>query len=245
MTDSAPAAQLQHQALSLWRFQRFFSRRRDVLPAEDRLLWEVALAPHGIGHGQLCERLAIDSPNLGRLARSLGAKGLLRASRASHDARMIQYEATRQGHRAWRWIERAGIDSAKSQLSRIDPLHRRRLVDAMRSIETILEGRAPEPWSEVVIRPTRPGDLGWAIGRMGELHPEQEATLARTLPGCAGWIAETCGERSGCVFVELEGAAVAVRLLFVDPAAYGVRIRELLLEQAAGHARCTGATLAR
>ena len=115
--------ELEDQARRIWRFQRFMARQRDVLPAEERLLWEVGDAPQGVGHGQLCARLGIDTTNLGRLARLLVAKGLVRSSRAHHDLRMTVYESTAEGRRAHALIEQSGIEALKAQLSHTNALH--------------------------------------------------------------------------------------------------------------------------
>ena len=104
----------------------------------------------------------------------------------------------------------------------------------------------------------RPGDLGWMIGRNGEVYAQEyawnteyEAFVAEI---CAGfwlsepnpsreraWIAEAGGVRLGCVFVVEEDAQTArLRMLLVDPLARGLGLGSRLVEECVSFARAAG-----
>ena len=107
-----------------------------------------------------------------------------------------------------------------------------------------------------ILRPHRPGDMGWVIARHGVLYSEEyrwdmtfEALIARitadfidhfdpTREYC--WIAERDGANVGCVFVvrHPERAGVAkLRMLLVDPAARGLGIGQRLVDECTRFAR--------
>ncbi len=110
----------------------------------------------------------------------------------------------------------------------------------------------------VVRRADRPGDLGWVVMAHGELYDRQfgwntdfEALVARIVADYAarhspaaeaGWIAETDGERAGCVFlVAGDRPQVArVRVLLVAPAARGLGLGTRLVERSLTFAREAG-----
>lgn len=107
---------------------------------------------------------------------------------------------------------------------------------------------------DLLLRPLRPGDLGWVIARHGELYAQEfawdlrfEALVAgiaaqfveRFDATCeAGWIAERDGERLGCVFLvqardETSGAVEAgvaqLRMLLLEPEARGLGLGKRLV----------------
>ncbi|MFL1429414.1 MULTISPECIES: GNAT family N-acetyltransferase [unclassified Nocardiopsis] len=113
---------------------------------------------------------------------------------------------------------------------------------------------------KVEIRPLgEPGDLGWVIQAHGELYAREfgwntdfEALVARIVAdytrqddrdGPRGaWIARADGARAGCVFCVTDPDGTArLRLLLVDPAARGLGLGTLLVEQCLDFARQTGA----
>jgi GNAT superfamily N-acetyltransferase len=97
------------------------------------------------------------------------------------------------------------------------------------------------------LRDLQSGDLGWIIGRNGEVYREEygwnieyEALVAEIVgvfvrsrkPREAAWVAEENGKRLGCVFVMEENQNVArLRVLLVDPKARGKGLGGLLVDQ--------------
>ena len=108
-----------------------------------------------------------------------------------------------------------------------------------------------------MLRPPRPGDLGWVIRRNGELYAEEhgwnaeyEALVARIVADFAQdadpdreaiWIAEVDGEPAGCVFCVRKAADVAqLRLLLVEPRARGLGLGARLVDECIAFARRAG-----
>jgi GNAT superfamily N-acetyltransferase len=144
----------------------------------------------------------------------------------------------------------------------LEPLadgQRRQLLDAMRTIESLLGGRATEPQAPFVLRPHRPGDMGWVVHRQAVLYAQEygwdetyEALISRIVADFIDrfdprrercWIAERDGEIVGSVFLikHPERAGVAqLRLLYVEQSARGLGIGRRLVHECTQFARQTG-----
>jgi GNAT superfamily N-acetyltransferase len=108
----------------------------------------------------------------------------------------------------------------------------------------------------VTLRPLRPGDLGWVIGRHGALYAAEYGfdigfeivvadIIAKAMPLDAAregaWIAERDGVALGSVFlVRQDDETAKLRLLIVDPEARGLGLGRLLAETAVAFARDEG-----
>jgi len=165
--------------------------------------------------------------------------------RSAPDGRRQVVGLTEAGGTTFATLDERSAAQVRGLLEGVTEEDRRRLVANMAAIQEILT-RAPkaEPY---VIRPPRPGDLGWVVHRHGVLYSQEygwgeefEALVARIVADYvdghdprrdAGWIAEVDGERAGCVFCvhkdDAQDAAVEIKECMdsiVDPEVYGVAV---------------------
>src|SRR5688500_5199687 len=129
-----------------------------------------------------------------------------------------------------------------------------RLVDALQTIESVLESKNH---SAITLRAHRPGDMGWVVHRHGALYFQEYGWDERFEALVAGiakdfvddfdparercWIAELGGKPVGSVFVVKSSQTVAkLRLLLVEPEARGRGVGKRLVAQCIAFARAKG-----
>ena len=238
-------------------FNRDYTRRIGVLRdglldspyslTEVRVMYELAHR-RGVGAAELAADLDLDRGYLSRLLKRFERAGLLQRTVSATDARRWHLALTAQGRKAFAPLERRSQRQMGQMLSALDPLRRRTVLDAMRSIQTSFAApSSPQQRQELPIRfrSHRPGDMGWVIARHGELYAAQfgwNEQFEALVAGIAAeflhkldprrercWIAERAGQRLGCVFLVAAGRRTAkLRLLLVEPEARGAGLgREL------------------
>jgi DNA-binding MarR family transcriptional regulator/GNAT superfamily N-acetyltransferase len=203
--------------------------------------------------------LDIDAGYLSRVLARLDADGLTTKERSPADGRRQVVRLTSRGRSTFETLDQRSAGEIRHLLAEHSDEDQRRLVAAMATVRQILEGK--DPPRAYVLRPPRPGDLGWVVHRHGVLYAQEygwddtfEALVARIVAGYvehrdprreACWIAEVEGRPAGCVFCvrqeASEDASVAqLRLLLVDPSARGLGIGSRLVEECVGFARRAG-----
>ncbi len=264
---------LAERAARLRAFNRFYTRRIGMLQEhllhsefslpECRLLWE--LAHHdGVTAATLARELDLDPGYLSRLLRHLRERGLIHAERASDDARQSLLKLTLAGQHAFAPLNERSQQESTALLSALAEADQQRLAEALHTVETLL-GAPPATARPVVLRPHRPGDIGWIIARHGALYAQEhgldshfEALVAhiggRFLEQFdpareACWIADRAGEPLGCVCLvqareeesnEPVPNVAQLRLLLVEPAARGLGLGKRLAAECERFAREAG-----
>jgi DNA-binding MarR family transcriptional regulator/GNAT superfamily N-acetyltransferase len=249
------------------RFNRFYTQILGLLDeglvrssfslTEARVLFELAMRSEG-GATEIAAQLNLDAGYLSRILRKFEDAALLVRSPRAEDARHALLQLTRKGKAAFAELDRRSADQARQILEDISPMNRSVLIRSMQSIEDILakdnQARAP-----LVLRPHRPGDMGWVVQRHGVLYAQEygwderfEALVAQVASAFITgfdpkrercWIAERDGEPLGCIFLvrHPEQADTAkLRLLLVEPSARGLGLGKALVRDCVQFARLTG-----
>ena len=248
------------------RFNRFYTQRIGMLRqglydspwslAEVRVLYELARAEGAIVASDLAQRLGLDAGYLSRILRGFVASGYVKKSQDESDARRLELKLTLAGRSAFAPLDRASHHEVAALLAPLPNAAQRRLVDAMHTVESLL-GKPERSAAPYVLRPHRPGDMGWVVACHGRLYAEEygwddtfEALVAEIAARFVKrynpkrercWIAERDGETVGSVFVVERSPTVAqLRLLIVDPSARGFGIGRRLVAESIDFARRAG-----
>lgn len=246
-------------------FNRFYTQRIGVLReglhdsdfplTEARVLYELAHRERPTA-AELSRDLGLDPGYLSRILRGFQKRGLLTRRPATTDRRQSLIELTAAGRVAFAPLDQHSRTENGALLARLAEPDQRRLIDAMTTIEALLGG-ASAAKASYLLRPHRPGDIGWVISTHGRLYAEEygwdiafEAMVAEIAAKFvkeydarreACWIAEKDGEPVGSVFLVRAGDEVAkLRLLIVDPKGRGLGIGRRLVEECIGFARRAG-----
>jgi len=247
------------------RFNRFYTKQIGLLGegyletpfslTEARVLYELAHRERPSAT-ELARELALDQGYLSRILRGFERRRLLTRTRSRSDGRQSHLALTARGRAAFAPLDRRSREDIAAMLARLAADEQRRLIDAIRTVESILGGE-PERKTPYVLRPHQPGDMGWVVHRHGALYAQEYGFDERFEALVAGvvakfverydpkrercWIAEKDGEIVGSVFVVRRSRSVAqLRLLLVEPKARGLGIGERLVAECVRFARQAG-----
>jgi DNA-binding MarR family transcriptional regulator/N-acetylglutamate synthase-like GNAT family acetyltransferase len=257
---------LAYAVSALRRFNRFHTRFVGALGGsllgsgftltEARVLYELATRD-GWRAGDLAKALGLDPAYLSRILKRFAAEGWLQRERAASDGRALTLRLSEAGHAVFRPLDEASQAEAAGRLRALDGAQRGRLVTALGEVETLLAGAAPAQPAAPVIRPHRPGDIGWVIAAHGRIYAEDygwdiafEAFVAEIAAGFLrdfrpgleqGLIAERDGQILGSAFVMRDSNEVAkLRLVIVDRPGRGLGLGKALVREAIRFARAAG-----
>jgi DNA-binding MarR family transcriptional regulator/GNAT superfamily N-acetyltransferase len=258
-------AHLEQRIAVVRRFNRFYTPLVGLLHegyldspfslTQVRVLYELAHRERTTA-AELARDLSIDQAYLSRILRGFAGVGLIDRRRSEADARRTVLSLTEHGRAVFDPLDRRSHGDITALLARLAPAEQQRLVAAMETIEALL-GERPEPRVPYLLRPPRPGDLGWVVQRHGVLYAEEygwdetfEGLVAEIVAGFARhhdptrercWIAEMEGENVGSVFCVRKADGVAqLRLLLVESHARGHGIGRRLVDECVCFARSTG-----
>ncbi|HEY8490885.1 MAG TPA: helix-turn-helix domain-containing GNAT family N-acetyltransferase [Dehalococcoidia bacterium] len=265
MRSETHQTDLDERVAAVRRFNRFYTQRIGVLPegylgspfslTEARVLYELAQREETTA-SELAAYLGLDPGYLSRILQRFQRRGLIDRRRSEGDGRRAEVSLTEQGWQAFEPLAARSREQVGEMLSGLSPLEQERLVEAMRTIQGLLGGR-PEPRVPFLLRPPRPGDLGWVVHRHGALYAREygwneefEALVAGIVAQFVQehdpnrercWMAEREGHTVGSVFLVRKSEMVAqLRLLLVEPEARGLGIGSYLVDECVRFARAVG-----
>jgi DNA-binding MarR family transcriptional regulator/N-acetylglutamate synthase-like GNAT family acetyltransferase len=224
---------------------------------EMRVLYELAHRTHPIAT-EVGNALGLDLGYLSRVIRRFEQAGLLAKVRSELDARRSLLELTRKGKKEVAGLEARQERETSAMLDSLPAGRQRRLVEAMRTIADILGSPIEITPPTIILRPHRPGDMGWVVYRHGAVYSEEygwndlsEALAADIVAKFLReydpkrercWIAERPdGEIVGYVFLVAHSDTVAqLRLLLVEASARGTGLGRRLVRECIRFARQAG-----
>jgi DNA-binding MarR family transcriptional regulator len=178
MPSSTPlSSEINNQISSIRRFNRFYTRAIGTLQEgllesplslpEARVLYEIASRNQPIA-SEIAAALRMDLGYLSRILSTFTARKLITRTTSPNDARQTLLSLTKAGQQQFATLNRRSNQQIKQMIQPFTTDQRSRLVAAMNSIESLLgDTPSPEPY---ILRPHRPGDMGWVISRHGALY---------------------------------------------------------------------------
>jgi DNA-binding MarR family transcriptional regulator/GNAT superfamily N-acetyltransferase len=255
---------------SIRSFNRFYTRLLGTLNehllegplslAEARVLYELAhrLQPTA---SEIAADLGLDLSYLSRILQGFTRAKLIRRQPSRSDRRQSTITLTTAGQGLFESLDRRSSDQVRQMLAPLTSEQQSDLTASMTTIESLLDGKTTKP-TTVVLRQHRPGDMGWVVERHGALYAQEygwnegfEALVARIAADFIDnldparercWIAECDSQRLGCVFLVRDAESsepnqtARLRLLLVDPAARGLGLGRILVQQCTAFARSAG-----
>lgn len=240
------------RAREIRRFSRFYTRQIGVLAedlldtpfslAEARVIYEIAHA-EPVTAAALRGMTGLDQGYLSRMLAGFERQGLVGKRAAPDDGRVRLLHLTAKGRISFTALDSRAQTATLAMLDAHGEEAQQQIVHHMQALQRLLSPAA-ETKPVILLRPVRPGDLGWVIQRQAVLYAREygwdgsyETLIAGILshfkpgPGEQGWIVEMDGEPAGAVFVVRDDAEVArLRLLHVEPFARGHGLGRTLVD---------------
>ena len=247
-------------------FNRSFTRQIGVLRegllhspysiTEARILFELA-HQNDTTASNLGRDLGLDAGYLSRILTRFEQQGLIEKIRSEQDGRQILLRLSDEGKEAFSVLDRRSRDEIADMLNDLSEEDQQCLLNAMGTIENILDKKSLKFSEPFYLRPHEPGDMGWVAHRHGVLYDQEygwderfEALVAQIVSDFITnykpekercWIAEMDGEIVGSVFVVQSSESVAkLRLLLVEPKARGLGLGARLVQECIRFAKKAG-----
>ena len=247
------------------RFTRFYTQRMGVLDrhlldspyslSEARVLYEVAHREDATA-AELSAELKLDPGYMSRILAKFERLGLVEKRHSQSDGRSRHLRLTLEGEDAFATLNARSRHRTAAMLRALSPAERQDLTEAMATIETLLKAQAPRR-APFILRPHRPGDMGWIVRRHAELYTAEygwdesfEALVAEIAARFLRsfdparercWIAERHGGNVGSAMLAKDDERTArIRLVLVEPGARGLGIGQRLVGECLAFARGAG-----
>jgi DNA-binding MarR family transcriptional regulator/GNAT superfamily N-acetyltransferase len=258
-------AQSDEQVQAVRAFNRLYTRKLGVLDqhllkspyslSEARVLYELAHR-EDLSAKEIGAELGLDAGYLSRIVQNFDEAGLITRKPLPSDRRQFQLALTAKGRQAFAKLERSSKDDVAAMLAKLPRGGGERLVEAMSTIERLLDASGASP-SPAILREPRPGDMGWVVQSHGALYAREygfdssfEGLVAEITAKFLSsfdasrercWIADIEGAQVGSVFLVRHTDDVAkLRLLLVDPAGRGQGLGQRLVGECIAFARQCG-----
>jgi DNA-binding MarR family transcriptional regulator/GNAT superfamily N-acetyltransferase len=225
--------------------------------AEARVIYELATRAEPRAK-EIAQALGMDQGYLSRILTKLENSGLVKRKVSKQDNRAADLLLTRAGKAAFGTLNARSEGQARSLLECLPLSDRAQLIGCMGTIENILV-KADKKAPPFILRPHRPGDMGWVVHREAIRYTEEygwdetfEALVSRIV---ADFVTNFDPKRERCWIAEIDGQAVGhiflvkhpdrpdtakLRLLFVEPSARGKGLGHALVNECLRFARACG-----
>jgi len=261
-------AEIKPQIAAIRRFNRFYTRaigtlhecllQSELSLAEARVLYEIATRDQPTA-SEIAAALNLDLGYLSRILRTFAERKLITRRTSADDARQSLLTLTRAGQKESAALNQRSNQQIQEMIEPFTAEQRSRLVQAMASIESLLGDSNTQPPEPYILRPHRPGDMGWVVQRHGLLYAQEygwderfEALVARITADFIDnfdserercWVADRNGESHGCIFLVKDTKTrqtARLRLLLVEPSARGLGLGRALIRECTQFARQAG-----
>jgi DNA-binding MarR family transcriptional regulator/GNAT superfamily N-acetyltransferase len=247
-------------------FNRFYTSRIGALDpylgspmslTDVRVLYELAHRETAVA-SEIGRDLGLDAGYMSRILRRFETEGWLTREPHPRDARQSVLRLTGSGHAAFAPLQQKSREEAAALLATLAPAQREQLVQAMGTMQSLLDPEAPPARPQAaVLRDPAPGDIGWVVQQHGEIYAREygwNSQFEALVAGIASefllkfqpewercWIAELNGERVGAIFVVRKSATVAqLRMLILASGARGLGLGGKLVDECIAFARLKG-----
>ena len=267
MIPANASPSLKSNVAAFRRFNRWYTRFIGVLSeeflnsgyslSEGRVLFELATRQTPTAK-EIGVALGMDPAYLSRILRRFEKGSLLKRAASKKDARSAYLTLTRKGKSSFGKLNALSEEQVSGILMALPPTGQTNLMAAINAIERQLMPNGQEP-ARLVLRPHRPGDMGWVVHREGALYAQEygfdetfEALVARIVADFLTefdpkrercWIAEVNGQNVGHIFLvkhPAQPSTAKLRLLLVEPSARGLKLGSALVEECVNFARSVG-----